>query len=479
LEGNNRNEKNSSPKKKTRKLQKGNTETGGHKKKILQKQFNVQPASSEYENTRSDSLENTNTTVSLEELAQKINEKVSELEFQRGYRKDQLLEFVIRFPEISIEEFDELLQVNRNVKADEIDKILNRFKSLNWEIVKNYLIYFPEKSSQRYYEELSMNPELAYKYPAPLELNPKESYTDKIVSTFTRDEFSENITDLNKDILVFTKWWNILKEKHPQHFENLAKKHPDIESKIQKVINTLEITSIFLNRISDSEFNERIPEIISTIEKYNEEIKQINEALAYLNELYQENKNIEDSELEFLEHEKEELKRFAKALYQEFFPPSYLDQAVLFYTGQKELEGYQKILLSAGNGVEMAIKGAINIFNPETYSDAYDGVETILSMDIDDAKRLLESLPTLIRELDSTDSISASITLIYAVIIFRGGLTKISEFAKKMNYSEKILKTINAVAYSQAGIKMAKGLKKVVPLAILASTSLPYIKYSK
>lgn len=386
--------------------------------------------------------------LSIEETQKNLDNSIKELEKLRGYPDGFLNTFILNYPEIEISELDDLLQKNRNVIPDELCTILERFTFLNFDIVKTI-----ENSSNSY---------------------------DYIVKINKKD-FEKNFTSAKKDIATFVKWWDILEAQNPEKFQKIQEQYPDISAKIAKVLEQIKSLNNFLQTIDDDQFFQYLDEILITIEKYNKEIAYINNALVSLTSIIKEEEAEKEKGIDIqnlTESEKEELKRFAKELYNEFFPPSYLDKAILFYTGQKELEGYQKILASGGNGIEMAIKGAIALFDLDTYTDAYDGAETILGLSSEEATNLLKSIPELIKQIDTEDSVSAAITLIYAVIIFKGGVKNISKFAQKLNYSEKLPKLIKTLSYS-AFAHFPEKVGRALPLTMLATTALPYIKLAE
>ncbi len=414
----------------------------------------------------------------LAEKELEFKNSMKELEKLRGYPPGFLDNFVLKYPEIPISELDELIQVNRNVVPDELDDLLSRFTFLTWDIVRNYLKTFPFESAKSYENSLVKNdPSLSVRYPEKGLSEISDSNNNKI--EFNKESLHDQTLKIRKDLAVFQKWWVILNEKNPDLFEKLSKEYPDLNEKIEYVTEKVRVVNDFLQTLPESEFLNKVDFVLSYIEEYNEQIAYLNKALTTLNKFVKEKEANSEKGVDIAaltEDQKVELRNFAKDLYNEFFPPSYLDQAVLFYTGQKELEGYQKVLLSGGNGFEMAVKGAISLLDPDTYSDAFNNIATLFEMDLDDVEILLKSLPDLVAQLDSADSISAAITVIFSVIVFKGGIAKVTQFAKKMNYSGNILSIIKSIKSGASMTRVLGKVGKVTPLAMLSATTLPYIK---
>ncbi|MFH1012161.1 MAG: hypothetical protein V1760_00215, partial [Candidatus Peregrinibacteria bacterium] len=177
--------------------------------------------------------------------------------------------------------------------------------------------------------------------------------------------------------------------------------------------------------------------------------------------------------------QKAELRAFAQELWKEFFPESGIDQFTKWATGQKDLEGYQKVLLAPANGIESAVVGFINLFNPKTYKELYTSIKTVSGLNYEDWCDLWHGLKFTYEQLPTTDKVAPVLSLICAIAFLTGGAGKIIQMAKKMGYSTKTAGAIKGVFGTRTVSHVLEPVGKAVPLGAMLGITLPYIKPEK
>lgn len=291
------------------------------------------------------------------------------------------------------------------------------------------------------------------------------------------DKIKDNIGKSRRDVQRLLSTYNLLKEKYPKEFDAVIAKHSALYSKIDTVIQLLDWIKDE-DTISDEELKQKI-------EEYNEYVLFINNSL---NDIWstesQERRDFNlaaaKGELGFdekslTESEKAEFKQFAKDLFKELFPDTYVDTFVKNYTGQKEFDTYQKILLATANGFEYAATGVISLGDPQTYKDIGDAYDMVTGMEYDDWFAMWQTAKMAYDNIDTTELIAPTISLIVSVIVLKGGIAKVQQFASKMGYSQKFVMSLAGIA---AGVKFAGNsssmLNKTIPLGIMTGITLPY-----
>lgn len=292
------------------------------------------------------------------------------------------------------------------------------------------------------------------------------------------DKVTQNISRARIDSARLLASYNVLKDRFPDEFESAMSKHADLAAKIDSVIALLDWIVANSETLSDEELK-------SKIEEYNRIALSVNNTLRNLwGDEAQERKDFNmaaaKGELDFDEEslgaaEKAELRKFAKDLWKELFPDTYVDTFVKNWTGQKELYGSQKLLLATANGFEYAATGLISMADPDTYSDIYDAGESISGMSLDDWWAMWETAKIAYENLDSTDMVAPAISLIISVILLKGGIAKVQQFALKMGYSPAFIGSLTT------SVKMARRvgaagrvLSRTLPIGLMTGIALPY-----
>ncbi len=227
-------------------------------------------------------------------------------------------------------------------------------------------------------------------------------------------------------------------------------------------------------------------QLIQALNEYNLYAYQINSLLRRINQERKEGSEnalisaahgeLPFNEAEFTDAQKKELRAFAQELWKELFPESGVDQFTKWASGQENLEGYQKILLAPANGIESAVAGFINLFNPKTYKELASSVESLSGLSYKDWCDLCRGLKFTYEQLPMTDKVAPVLSLICAIAFLMGGSGKIVEMAKKMGYSTKTVGAIRGAFGARTFTHVLEPVGKAVPLGAMLGITLPYIK---
>jgi hypothetical protein len=303
----------------------------------------------------------------------------------------------------------------------------------------------------------------------------EDTHSEKFV-----DKVTKNISQARRDSARLLVNYNVLKDRFPDEFELAMSKHPDLAAKIDSVIVLLDWIVANSETLSDEELKSKIEEYNRIALSVNNKLRDIwgyeaqgrkdfNMAAA--------NGELGFDEAALSEEEKVEYKQFAKDLFKELFPDSYVDAYVKYYTGQEDLETYQKILLSVANGIESAATGIYALADYRTYIAMYDTGYMLSGMSEDDWLAMWQTAKIVSENLDYTDTIAPSISLMVSMCLFGGGIVKVQQFAAKMGYSQKFTASLPLVIGSVkfAG-KTTNVMNKAFPIGIMTGISLPYFK---
>ena len=286
----------------------------------------------------------------------------------------------------------------------------------------------------------------------------------------------KQLPQVRQDIAKLEGHYDNLKKNYPDVFADLAKKHPSLSMNIERAHSLADFIGVSNPRVSDAE-------MLQALDDYNFFARQINDLFGKVKRDQEEQGEgeigLDDmgiNESEYNESQKAELKAFAQDLWKEFFPESNVDYFVRWATGQKKLEGYQKILLAPANGIEAALGGLISLFKPKTYQDLYASIETVYKMDKTAFTDLLRGMRYDYDQLTATDKVAPAIQLIYGFAFLSGGVSKLGQMAGKLGYAPTLVKGLQGVRGVSAASRGLQAMGKAAPMAAIAGIVLPYIK---
>lgn len=286
---------------------------------------------------------------------------------------------------------------------------------------------------------------------------------------------------IREDITNFLTHFDTLRENYQEEFARVNSKHPNLARATEVVRGFMDYFGEHNEELSNEQF-------VQFLNEYNFYAHKIN---ALLREMDRENLEereqtlveavrgeIPFDEAEFTEAQKEELKAFAQNLWRELFPESNIDRFVKWANGQKDLEGYQKILLIPANGIEAAVMGFIDLFKIKTYEELGSAVESLgaLGLKWKNWCEMVRGLKFAYEQLPTTDKIAPILSFIMAFAFLFGGAKKLIEIAKQTGQSTKAIATIKGIFGTRAFFHATAPVGKIVPLGAMLGIALPYIK---
>ncbi len=287
------------------------------------------------------------------------------------------------------------------------------------------------------------------------------------------------LPEVRQDITRLLGHFDDLRANYPDEFAKVNRKHPKLATGVEAVRGLFDFLGEDNKRLSNeqliqamNEYNLYAHEINSLLQRIDSERKKGRES-ALVQAAYGE---LPFNEAEFTPAQKEELRAFAQELWKELFPESGVDQFTKWATDQKDLEGYQKVLLAPANGIESAVMGFIALFEPKTYKELAASVESLSGLNYKDWCDLWRGLKFTYEQLPTTDKIAPVLSLICAIAFLMGGSGKIVQMAKKMGYSTKTVGAIRGVFRARTFAHVLEPVGKAVPLGAMLGISLPYIR---
>lgn len=260
-----------------------------------------------------------------------------------------------------------------------------------------------------------------------------------------------------------------LETMYPDFFAKLHEKYPKINDIIFKLKLLGQATAVIDN-----------PQVLAEkIREYRFLATELNHAIKATNRHIEEERDsalagageINDFNLEgyeFSDSEKAEMKAVAQELWEEMFPTNtYVNQ---FAMGLKSkvwgqnitsIADDEKWMLAPANGIEMTLRGVVDLLNPETYRKMKESVSYISSMSYEDWKDAMEMMNFAVENLPSESRTSALISMICGLAFFGGGIGTISSKLSKLSCGkklEKILKTSKMLYTAERGMLMAQPL---------------------
>lgn len=285
-----------------------------------------------------------------------------------------------------------------------------------------------------------------------------------------------------KDLATLSEKLDQLRKNYPDEFQNIQRKHPSLSIALGEAQRTADFLNSDNKDLSDED-------ILKSIDAYNEYAKTMNQILRLMRNESAEAHEREivaaaNGELEFDENsltpeQQAELRNLAMDLWEELFPPSYTDKFVKWTNGQKQLEGYQKILLAPANGIESVVGSVVSLLHPKTYTDLALAIQTTAGMSYKDWCATWKSLKFLYERLPMEDKIAPVLSLICGIAFLFGGATKILQYLDKAKYSSKLKNVVKAALVARTVTHRFGEPARVLPLATIAGVSLKYIHSQK
>lgn len=275
--------------------------------------------------------------------------------------------------------------------------------------------------------------------------------------------------------------FHTLEQQYPEVFQNLSEKHPDFADRLSEAQSLLGYLDTH-NDLTDQE-------ILSLMDQYNEIAYGINRIVKTLHLETQEDRErmiqlAARGELPFDESrltpaQKQELRRFSQDLFSELFPSSATDQLVTWTTGQKTLEGYQKVLLAPANGIEWVVKGFVDLLQPQTYRNFVSSIQALCGMSYEDWCSAWQTVRFAWEHLPATDKAAPIISLISSAAFLMGGVSNLTALAKAKGYSETTLNLMRGIAGTRSATFIMDPVAKVLPLSVMAGITLKYFPPAK
>jgi len=287
------------------------------------------------------------------------------------------------------------------------------------------------------------------------------------------------LPEVRKDITRLLGHFDELRTNYPDEFAEVNRKHPNLATNVEATRGLFD----YLGAHNEELPNEQLSQALN---EYNLYAHQINSLLRRIEQERKEGREntlvsaahgeLPFNETEFTDSVKQELRAFAQELWKELFPESGVDKFTNWATDQKDLEGYQKVLLAPANGIESAVMGFIALFEPKTYKELAASVESLSGLNYKDWCDLWRGLKFTYEQLPTTDKIAPVLSLICAIAFLMGGSGKIVQMAKKMGYSTKTVGAIQGVFGARTFAHVLEPVGKAVPLGAMLGITLPYIK---
>jgi len=262
----------------------------------------------------------------------------------------------------------------------------------------------------------------------------------------------EQIKDIRKDVQRLTDFEKELRIKYLDSYHNINDKYPKFFNIVNNLVSIWETLWEDNKKLSNEELK-------NVIDKYNSYATEFNNIISK-NKL-EDNKTNEKTfsslhsfanwewtfdwikEEYYTQEDKEELKKFAKDVWEEFFPDSNIDNFVKSMTWQEELEWYQRILLAPANWVENIITWIAALFDESTYKDIKNSYSTLKNLSSEDWEDLYRSIEFTYENLPTTNKVAPIISFIFSMAFILWWISKIAQIAQKANLSSKLVNTIS------------------------------------
>ncbi|MBD3329910.1 hypothetical protein GF354_00090 [Candidatus Peregrinibacteria bacterium] len=414
------------------------------------------------------------------------------------------LDFILESsPDLSINEIDSILSdlidqfgYNRIDIFEDINKFLYANPDLGLiklkEICDNDPLFFSRIPNDSQSPTSRYSLERVY-YPYFGHVEGRTQMQDSIGEDLTaaprplEEKLQNALPRIRYDLKRILKYFKMFRDNAGSEYDEFIKKHPEYEKNIDKAVELAE-------KLTDPSLTDE--EIIEKIMLYNDYVSKINGVISAIKGEKNEREqrfieNLQRGEINIAEaltvEDKQELNKFAKDLWDEMFPESYTDQAVKYYTGQEELDPYQKYLLALPNAFEYALTGAASLADPDTYRELFDmeswsqtleSIDMIWNLPWEDKLALYDACKYMVQNLDVHSEVNKAVSIIIGIFLLKGGFAKLGNYAKKLGYSDKLVKIIKktyAPVTAYKGLSVGKRGVVAVPLAVIGGITLPYL----
>ncbi len=285
----------------------------------------------------------------------------------------------------------------------------------------------------------------------------------------------EQVDSVRKDLGYFAKNYRQFRANYPELDHELEVKFPGFQKDTDELMYSFELLSAPNAGLTDEE-------AVQFLETYNGRAHRVNDALDSLKKdqaaaqdpLHAALSAGEDMVLS--ESQKKETAAFARSLYQQIFPESYTSQVVRWSTGQSHLEDYQKVLVAPAEGIEAVASGFVSLFNPQTYKDLNDGIQTACGMDYEEWCMAWKMLKSVYENASGADVAQVSISFIVSVCFLVGGVSKLGQLTKGLKVPAYLMPAVETVTVGSRAIHHSESLQ-VLPLGVLGGLTLKYAQY--
>jgi hypothetical protein len=282
----------------------------------------------------------------------------------------------------------------------------------------------------------------------------------------------ERLDAVRRDLGYFVKNYRQFQANYPEIDHELDARFPQFRQATADLMNMLDVLSAPDGGISDaaalqylSRYNAAAPRINAAFDSLRQDQRVAGDPLhAALNA---------GETLSLNDTQKAETIAFARQLFKQIFPESNVSQTVRLATGQSHLEDYQKVLVAPAEGIEAVVMGFINLFNPQTYRDLNDGIQTACGMDYEEWCTAWKMLKSVYENASGADIAEVSISFIVAVCFLLGGVSKLGQIAKGMKVPAYLMPAVETVTVGSRALHYSEKLQ-ILPLGVLGGLSLKY-----
>lgn len=318
-----------------------------------------------------------------------------------------------------------------------------------------------------------------------IEKNPDKPLRVPTLTLEEKQKIIRLLPEVRQDLSDFKKNLAIVRKDHPEIWGEIKPRSQFMEYQLN-AMNTI------VDQLSSENKALRDSDLIQGVNEFNFIAREINNTIASVDRMTKENREKTMTaalrgELPFDENkltaeEKKELQIFAQNLWNELFPNSNVDKFVLWATGRRpteDPEDYEKILLAPANGIEAAVAGMIELFNPQTYKDIYSMVKTTTGMSYNEWCASVKALKFSYEQLSTSSKIAPLLSFLCSFLFLFGGfkaLTSLSKFSQ-LKCGTKVKAMLEAFLATRAITHYGAEIGKTLPFSNMFGLSLRYINY--
>ncbi len=284
---------------------------------------------------------------------------------------------------------------------------------------------------------------------------------------------------MREDLNAFKVNYKIFEETHKDFFDKHAKGR-----RIGTLLDTIEVHMTELDdlmgRAAKGEY------LKQAIDVYNLHVYELNRLVSQFDREAQETRSeklmkairgeLPMDSSQFSEADRKEFQEFAKALWEELFPQSYVEKYFLLVTGSRkpaQMEWFEKILLAPASGVEAAITGLANLANPKSTEE----FDTAVNISWDNRKQMAaiyRCLKFAHNNMSTSTEIATVLSFIYSMaFLFRGA--KVLKASATLKAGPKVKALIDTMLAARSLTYLGGKLGKTLPAGIMIGLSLKQI----